>query len=120
MDLSLADAKILLDALGALGRIESKIDAIGAQMATAAEQIDQLSTKVDGLAAVTTDIHADFVAFRDAMTAERENLSAAGQAAIDQANAKLDTAAATLADLDVEVGDADGSDTPPPPVEPGL
>lgn len=67
-------------------------------MAAAADQITALSAKVD-------DIAADFIALRDAMLAERENLTAAGQAALDAANAKLDA-------LDTEVGDADGSDTP--------
>ena len=83
-------------------------------MATAAEQITALSSKVDALAATTADIHADFTAFKEAMEAERENLSAAGQAALDEANTKLDTAQAALGDLDVAVGDADGSDNPPP------
>jgi len=117
---SLADAKLVLDAIAAIERIETKIDNLGALMATAAEQVNALSTKVDALAATTADIHADFVALTTAMNAERENLTATGQAAVDQANAKLDAATAALADLDVAVGDADGSDTPPPPAEPGL
>lgn len=114
--LSLSDAERLLDALGAIERIEQKIDNLGGLMATAAEQINALSSKVDALAATTADIHADFTAFKDAMEAERENLTTAGQAALDQANAKLDTAQTSLGDLDVAVGDADGSDTPAPPV----
>lgn len=69
-------------------------------MATAAEQINTLAAKVD-------DIAADFRALRDAMNAERENLTPDGQAALDAANAKLDA-------FDTEVGDADGSDTPAP------
>lgn len=90
-------------------------------MATATEQITALSGKVDALAAKTADILADFRAFRDAMTAERENLTAAGQAALDEANAKTDAAAASLSELDVEVGDADGSDTPvETPVDPTV
>lgn len=84
-----------------------------AAMASAAEQINTLSTKVDGISAVVTDIHADFAALVAALQADRENLSATGQAALDEANAKLDTASAKLTDLDVAVGDADGSDTPP-------
>lgn len=83
-------------------------------MATAKEQIDQLSTKVDGLSAITTDVAADFAAFRDAVAADRENLSESAQAALDVANAKLDAAQARLSDLDVAVGDADGSDVPAP------
>lgn len=82
-------------------------------MATAAEQISQLGTKIENLGSVTTDIASDFAAFRAAMEAERETLSASGQAALDDANAKADAAAAKLAELDVAVGDADGSDTPP-------
>jgi uncharacterized coiled-coil protein SlyX len=84
--------------------ITTRLDALEALMATAAEQITALSAKVD-------DIAADFAAFAAAMTAERENLTEAGQAALDAATAKLDA-------LDVAVGDADGSDTPPvePPV----
>lgn len=84
-------------------------------MATAAEQITALSTKVDGISAVVTDVHADFSALVAALQADRENLSPSGQAALDAANAKLDQAAANLADLDVAVGDADGSDTPAEP-----
>ena len=72
------------------------------------------STKVDGLSAVTADVAADFNAFKTAMEAERDNLSDEGQAALDAANAKLDAARAQLNDLDVAVGDADGSEVPPP------
>jgi hypothetical protein len=71
-------------------------------MATAAEQIDALTAKVDDLAA---DVRV--------VVAERENLSPAGQAAVDRLNAKL-------TDLDTEVGDADGSDTPVEPEQPNA
>lgn len=90
----------------------------GELMATAAEQITALGTKIETLSGVTGDIAADFAAFRAAMEAGRENLSPTGQAALDDANAKADTAAAKLADLDVAVGDADGSDTPAEPGNP--
>ena len=123
MGLTLSDAERLLAAEATLARIESKLDILGGIMATAAEQINALSDKVDALAATTADIHADFTAFKDAMEAERENLTEAGQAALDQANAKLDSAKAALDDLDVAVGDADGSDTSPAtdqPAEPGV
>ncbi|MEU8158027.1 hypothetical protein AB0B94_30610 [Micromonospora sp. NPDC048986] len=90
-------------------------------MATTAEQITELGNKFDALGAVTTDILADFRAFRDAMLADLENPTEAEQAAIDEANAKLDAHIARLGELEVEVGDADGSDTPPvEPVEPGT
>jgi hypothetical protein len=82
-------------------------------MATATEQITELGTKIENIGNVTSDIANDFAAFRAAMEAERETLSASGQAALDDANAKADAAAAKLADLDVAVGDADGSDNPP-------
>lgn len=84
-------------------------------MATAAEQIQALDAKVTAMGAVITDIRADFDALLAAMNAERENLTEAGQAAIDAANANADARAAQLADLDVAVGDADGSDGQPNP-----
>lgn len=90
-----------------------RIRHLEAAMATAAEQINTLAGKVDGISAVVTDVHADFSALVAAMQADRENLSPTGQAALDAANTKLDEAGAKLADLDVAVGDADGSDTPP-------
>lgn len=84
-------------------------------MAHASDQINDLSSKIDALGGVITDVHSDFEALRAAMEADRENLSAAGQAALDAANAKADAVAQQLRDLDVEVGDADGSDIPTPP-----
>ena len=84
--------------LAAFTLILTKLTTLEELMATATEQITALSAKVD-------DIKADFDALIAAMNAERENLTPAGQAALDAANAKLDT-------LDVAVGDADGSDTP--------
>lgn len=109
----LADAERILGGLAAVGRIESKIDEMRELMTTAAEGIAGLGAKVDAMGAVVTDVHNDFTALIAAMNAERENLTAAGQAALDAANAGADAAAAKLADLDVAVGDADGSDTPP-------
>jgi hypothetical protein len=96
----------LPDHTAQLNRMEST-------MTTAAEQITALGTKVDGIGNVLTDVSADFAAFRAAMEADRERLSEAGQAALDEANAKADAAAAKAAELDVAVGDADGSDVPP-------
>lgn len=92
-------------------------------MANAAEQIDALTARVDTQGALLTDIAADFAAFKTAMEAERENLTPNGQAAVDRANASLDSVGQRLADLDVAVGDADGSEVPTPeepqpPVEP--
>lgn len=105
--------------------ISTAVLRLEATMATAAEQINQLSTKVDGLSTTTADLLADFRAFRDAVQADRENLTETGQAALDAANTKLDEAVTRLGELDVEVGDADGSDTAVPGdgtdgVEPGT
>lgn len=92
----------------------TQLDRLEALMATAAEQISALDAKVAALGEVLTDVKADFDALLAAMNAERENLTEAGQAALDTANANLDARAAQLAELDTAVGDADGSDTPPP------
>lgn len=81
-------------------------------MAKQSEEIGKLGGKFDSLAAVVTDIHSDFEALRAVLEAERDNLSPDGQAALDAANAKADALAQQLTDLDVEVGDADGSDIP--------
>jgi hypothetical protein len=85
-------------------------------MAKQSDEINKLSGKFDTLGGVVTDIHADFEALRAVLEADRENLSDAGVAALDAANAKADALAAKLRDLDVTVGDADGSDIPTPPV----
>ena len=95
-----------------LSAVHARFDILEALMATAAEEITALTGRFDALNAVVVDIHADFLAFRDAMLAERENLTAAGQAALDHATERADAAAAALGALDTEVGDADGSDTP--------
>jgi hypothetical protein len=96
----------------ALERIEASQQRMETMMATAAQQINELTTKVDGLGAVVGDISADFTALIAAVTAERENLTEAGQAALDAANESLANVRTRLTDLDVQVGDADGSDVP--------
>ncbi len=70
-------------------------------MATEAEQFAALDAKV-------TDLIADVRAALAALTADRDNLGPDGQAALDTLTAKVDA-------FDTEVGDADGSDTPPTP-----
>ena len=82
-------------------------------MAKQAEEISKLGGRFDELATVVTDIRNDYEALRTAMEADRENLSPDGQAALDVAQGKADAARQRLLDLDVAVGDADGSDTPP-------
>lgn len=79
----------------------AKVIEIGVQMATAAEQLNALSAKVD-------DLIADVRAALEQLEADRENLSPDGQAAMDTLIAKIDA-------FDAEIGDADGSDTPPDP-----
>ena len=81
--------------------ILTRLTALETLMATAAEQLNTLTAAVE-------DVRADFDALLATLTAERENLSPAGQAAFDQARASLTA-------LDEAVGDADGSDNPPPP-----
>lgn len=71
-------------------------------MASEAEQITALSAKVD-------DLIADVRAAVELLEADRANFSEPGQEAFDALAAKLDS-------FDQEIGDADGSDTPP--VEP--
>lgn len=112
---------VLDDAVARLQQIEIATSRMELSlMARASDQINDLSSKIDALGTVVTDVHSDFEALRAAMEADRENLSVAGQAALDAANAKADAVAQQLRDLDVEVGDADGSDIPtPPPVDEG-
>jgi predicted nucleic acid-binding Zn-ribbon protein len=81
-------------------------------MATAAEQINALSDKIDAQGVEIADIKGDFTALLEAMNAERENLTPAGQAALDTANAKADANAADLGDLDEQVGEHDGVNPP--------
>lgn len=81
-------------------------------MAKQSEEIGKLSGKFDSLSGVVTTIHSDFEALRAAMQADRDNLSPDGQAALDAANAKADSLAQQLQDLDVEVGTAGHSDIP--------
>ena len=66
-------------------------------MASATEQLNTLSTKVDDL---TSDVRAALAVIN------QDELSESAQAALDSLTAKIDA-------FDTEVGDADGSDTPP-------
>jgi hypothetical protein len=86
----------------------TQLDRMEQLMATAAEQISALDAKVTALGTVVTDIKGDFDALLEAMNAERENLTEAGQAALDLANENVDARAAQLADLDTAVGEHDG------------
>lgn len=86
-----------------LDEVLAHINRLEQAMATAAEQLTALSAKVDDLA-------ADVRAALEILRADREKLSDAGQAAFDELEAKVDA-------FDAEIGDADNSDAPPPPVE---
>lgn len=68
-------------------------------MATAAQQLAELDTRFE-------DFTGDVRAKLEILAADRENFSEAGQAAFDALSVKLGA-------LDTEIGDADGSDTPP-------
>src|SRR5687767_11449281 len=91
------------DPLNVLVLILSKIDAMEARMTQETDAINALSAKVD-------DLIGDVRAALDILRTERDSLGAEGQAALDTLTAKVDA-------FDTEVGDADGSDTPPPPPE---
>jgi hypothetical protein len=96
----------MVDALGRLAHTATEtaravraLPRLEIAMASAAEQLTELSAKVD-------DLVADVRALLAAAAGDRENLSTDGQAAFDSLAAKVDA-------FDAEVGDADGSDVPP-------
>lgn len=99
--MSLADAKLVLDAFAAIERIESKIDTLGVFMASAAQQLSDLKAQ---LADTTADVLAKIQQLTDQL----------GQLPTD-AQATLDDIKAGVQQLDDAVGDADGSDTPAEP-----
>jgi hypothetical protein len=80
-----------------LAVVKTELRKLGRHMATATEQLTALSAKVDDLVA---DVRAALAVINN------DDLSTDAQAALDAVNAKLDA-------FDTEVGDADGSDTPP-------
>ncbi len=78
-------------------------------------QLNRMETRMtaesDAITAVTAkvdDLVADVRAALAILTAERDSLGLEGQAALADLTAKVDA-------FDAEVGDADGSDTPPVP-----
>lgn len=103
MELTLADAEKILRAFAAIERIESKIDTLGDLMATAKEQLTALKTQL-------ADTTADVLAKLDQLTQQLGTLDPEAQATLDEIKAGVQQ-------LDDAVGDADGSDTPVPPVE---
>ena len=85
-----------------LSAVHARFDRLEQLMTTQAEAFAAVSAKID-------DIKADFTALLAQLAAERENLTEAGQTALDELTAKVDA-------LDVAVGDADGSDVVAEPV----
>lgn len=102
--MDLATARMILDALATIERIESKIDTLGADMASAKEQLTELKTQL-------ADTTADVLAKLDQLTQQLGQLDPEAQATLDEIKAGVQS-------LDQAVGDADGSDTPAPPAEP--
>jgi hypothetical protein len=99
----------------ALTRIEGRtalLIGIEVQMATAIEEITKLTERIDALGGVVVDTFADFRALRAAMDADRNALTPDLQAALNRANTSVDGLHARLRELDVAVGEADGSDNP--------
>ena len=112
MELSLSDAKLVLAAFAAIERIESNVNVLGVLMATAKEQLDALKAQM-------TDTNADVRARLAELNAKVDQLTAQLGTLDPDAQATLDAIKADVQALDEAVGDADGSDTPAPPVEPG-
>lgn len=111
MTFGLADAEIILRALATIGRIESKIDTLGVAVANAAQELTALKAQ---LADTNADVRARLGQLNDKidqLTAQLGELPADAQATLDEIKADVEA-------LDAAVGDADGSDTPAPPVEP--
>ena len=85
-------------------QVPTRIRLMEETMATAKDQLEALSGRVD-------DLVSDVRAALDALRQDRENFSPEGQAAFDTLDQKVSA-------FDTEVGDADGSDTPATPEEP--
>jgi hypothetical protein len=84
--------------------ITARLAALEALMSAESDALNAVSAKVD-------DLVADVRAALDILRAERDSLGDEGQAALDELTAKVDA-------FDAEIGDADGSDTPPVPEAP--
>lgn len=109
-----------------LEAILSAVLRLEASMATTAERITELSGRFDTLSTNTSDLFNDFVAFRDRVQADlaqaiadRNVPTAEVEASLAEFDAKIEQHRARLGELDVEIGDADGSDTPVNPDQPG-
>ena len=98
IDMDINDLHLHFHITQDLGPVTAQLTRMEHSMATEAEQLTALSTKVDDL---INDVRAALAA----LAADRDNLGPDGQAALDSLTAKVDA-------FDAEVGDADGSDTP--------
>lgn len=99
-------------ALAAFTLILTRLDSLEATMATATEAIAALAAQEDANSAALNDLVADVRALIVLLSAEPQ-LTSETQAAADALSAKLTDDAGTVSALDAQVGDADGSDTPP-------
>lgn len=83
-------------------------------MATATEALEAINTKVDSLKAAVLDAFSDVRALLNQL-AQEQQLSDAARALADQVDGTLNSVSDEVHALDAQVGDADGSDTPPAP-----
>lgn len=91
----------------------TRLDAMEATlMTTATEALTALAAQADANHTALTDLVDDVRALIVGLR-EEQNLSAENTARVDSIAADLGMDAATMSGLDSEVGDADGSDTPP-------
>lgn len=95
----------LRDLLG-ITKLERRVKRVEKQMASAKDQLQDLKTSF-------TDFTADVDAKLDELAAAQGDLDPAAQAVFDDLKQ-------AVADADTKIGDADGSDTTPPPADDGT
>lgn len=108
------------DALAALVLILNAITRLEERMTSLSDNIDAIKSEVDGLSGATAQLGTAFADLAADVRAALEGVSPADQEKFDGLRATLRTtteaaaaALASIASLDTEVGDRDGSDTPP-------
>ena len=99
-----------------LSAVFTRFDRTDAAMATINEVLTELKAQSEANAAAVADLVADVRALIDQLRNQPPSgeLTAEQQALVDSIAAKLNDVGVDVAALDAEVGDADGSDTPPP------
>ncbi len=95
--------EVIRDFLG-INKLLDRIEKLESIMATAREQLDAVSAKVDTLVG---DVRAEL----DILRQQQGNLDAEGQGALDRLSAKIDA-------FDAEVKAPAGGATPPPSDQP--